>query len=143
MWEHVIRISADESLDEVIRNQLLVIFVELTDLRRFRLLQSQTSLPGVLYALLLFGAVLTLSFAALFGSDDFWPHIIKAASLAAIVSFMLFTVWALDHPFKGRVHVSPEPFRAIQRMMQSSGHFLRPDCNIDIASHPPKITATT
>lgn len=96
--------------DDVLRDHLLTSFDELTELRRFRLLESRTSLPGILYAGLIFGGLLTLGFAALFTVEEFWSHILKAAVLAAMISFMLLTVWMLDHPFQGSVHVDAAPF---------------------------------
>lgn len=110
MWRLFSSIGPSEVRDSVIRDHLLTNFTELTDLRRYRLLESQSSLPKILYALLIFGAILTIGFASVFAADDFWPHALKACVLAAIISFMLFTVWSLDHPFQGHLHVTSIPF---------------------------------
>lgn len=113
MWNIVYDVGPEELPDEVIRDHLFTSFEELMDLRRLRLLNSQTSLPGLLYAVLIFGAFLILGFAAVFAVEDFWPHVIKACVLAAIISLMVFTVWALDHPFQSWVHVSSQPFERV------------------------------
>lgn len=118
MWDIVYSLGPEELPDEVLRDHLLSSFEELMDLRRLRLLQSQTSLPGLLYTVLIFGALLIIGFASIFAVEDFWPHVIKACVLASLISLMIFTVWALDHPFRGWVHVSSQPF---ERLLEVTG----------------------
>lgn len=120
MWEFFNSLDPAEVTDSVLRDHLLTNFSELTDLRRYRLLESQSSLPDILYAVLIFGAIITVGFASVFAADDFWPHALKACVLAAMISFMLFTVWSLDQPFKGHVHIDPTPFeRTIELIEQT------------------------
>lgn len=93
--------------DFVLRDHLLERFTQLTDLRRSRLLDARVRLPGVLYAALFFGAAVTLLLASLFTVKDPWPHALKAVAVAALLAFMLLTIWLLDHPFSGLVTVPP------------------------------------
>ena len=113
MWKLFGNIGASEVADPVLRDHILTNFTELTDLRRFRLLESQSSLPYILYGVLIFGAIITIGFASIFAAVDLGTHALKACVLAALISIMLFTVWSLDHPFKGQVHVTPTPFEQI------------------------------
>lgn len=120
MWDLFNGLDPAEVTDSVLRDHLLTNFTELTDLRRYRLLESQSSLPDILYAVLIFGAILIIGFASVFAADDFWPHALKACVLAALISFMLFTVWSLDRPFQGHVHITPTPFeRTIELIEQT------------------------
>lgn len=105
--------------DAVLRDRLLTELSELTDLRRYRLLQSRTRLPSVLYVVLIFGGILTVAFAAVFSVDKFVSHALKAAALAALISLMLLTIYMLDHPFGGGVRVSPDAFVQAREMMES------------------------
>lgn len=113
MWKIMNSIGPEQVPDEVRRDHLGEAFDSLMDYRRLRILHSQTSLPGLLYTVLIFGAVLVIGFAVLFTVEGFWPHVIKACVLAAIISLMVFTVWALDHPFQSWVHVSSQPFERV------------------------------
>jgi hypothetical protein len=116
MWALFNKMGPSNVNDEARRERLLTSFVQLTNLRRARLLQSRTGLPGILYGMIFFGAALTVGFASLFASRSFWAHALKAAVLAALISFMILTVWSLDHPFMGQVHVGPE---ALQRTLET------------------------
>ena len=108
MWAVVTANGSAQITDDVFRDHLLSQMVDLTNLRRARLLESRTSLPSILYACLLFGAAITILLSCLFTSQDLWPHVVKACAISALISIFLFTIWALDHPFRGKVHVSPE-----------------------------------
>lgn len=116
MWDVVHRMD-EAAADDVIRDHVLTTISELTELRRYRLLQSQTNLPGILYAALFFGGTLTIVLAALFSVEQFWSHVLKAAVLAALTSFMLLVVWVLDHPFQGDVYVQPTAFERSLEIM--------------------------
>lgn len=120
MWKLFGSISQSEVADPVIRDHLFTNFTELTDLRHYRLLASQSSLPGILYGVLLFGAILTVGFASIFAADDFGTHALKACVLAALISFMLFTVWSLDRPFSGKVHVPSTPFARVIELIEKT-----------------------
>jgi hypothetical protein len=47
------------------------------------------------------GGVITIAFTYLFGLENTVVHTLMVASLALIIALSLFTVAALDHPFKG------------------------------------------
>lgn len=119
MWDIMSKIGPSQVPDEVLRDHLMEAWINVANLRRLRLLESRTALPGLLYAVLIFGAFLTVGFAAIFAVDKFWPHAIKACVLAALISFMLFTVYAIDMPFQGPVHVGSEAFTRMHMTISS------------------------
>ena len=120
MWRQFGQLNPDMVRNEVVHDHLLDQFIQLTSLRRQRLLMSRIGLPVILYALLVFGAVLTIIFAVLFSVDNFLIHSIKAGVLAVTVSFMLFAIWALDSPFSGEVRVPPTAFQITLDMIKES-----------------------
>jgi hypothetical protein len=42
-------------------------------------------------------------------------HVIAVGSIAALTGFVLFLIYALQHPFAGSVKISPDPFIEIAR----------------------------
>lgn len=118
MWDEAAGINPTSVPDEALREKLYDGFIRLSDLRRSRLLHARIGLPGILYAALFFGAVLTILVAVLFTVRDLWPHVLKAVALAGLLAFMLLTVWLLDHPFQGQVHVQPTAFGRTLRIVQ-------------------------
>jgi hypothetical protein len=83
---------------------------ELGDARRARLLQAEEGLPAILWVVLLVGAVIVVGFTYLFGLQSTTVHVLMVAALAFIIGLVLFTVAALDYPFRGDVHISPDAF---------------------------------
>lgn len=108
------------SADDVLHDHLLSEFTKLISLRRLRLLHAEEGLPTILLALLAFGALLTVLFAAVFSVEDTVPHALKTCVLALMISFMLYTVWELDNPFLGDVSIMPKPFEHALEMMKEA-----------------------
>ena len=67
-------------------------------------------MPAILWAVLLVGGVITVGFTYLFGLRSTTVHVLMVAALALVIGLVLFTVAALDFPFRGTVHIGPEAF---------------------------------
>jgi hypothetical protein len=78
--------------------------------RRERLLNSEESIPGLMWLLLIGGGIITVVFAFMFGAESVFAHAFMIAALAAILAMALFLIAALDHPFSGVIHVDVDPF---------------------------------
>jgi hypothetical protein len=83
---------------------------ELGDARRARLLQAEEGLPAILWAVLLVGGVIVVGFTYLFGLRSTTVHVLMVAALALTIGLVLFTVAALDYPFKGDIRIGPDSF---------------------------------
>jgi hypothetical protein len=94
----------------VLYDNLLQRLHELGDARRTRLLQAEEGLPAILWAVLLMGGVITVGFTYLFGLRSTTVHVLMVAALALIIGLVLFTVAALDYPFRGAIHIGPDAF---------------------------------
>ena len=92
----------------------------LADARRERLLATEEGLPGILWVVLIIGGVFVVGFTYLFGMENNLTHILMVATLALIISLVLFTVAALNYPFRGDVHIAPEAFEQVLERFESS-----------------------
>jgi Protein of unknown function (DUF4239) len=100
-----------EGLDQVQR---------LADARRMRLVMAEESLPAVLWIVLIVGGIVAVGFAYLFGMENTWAHALMVGSLAGVISLVLFTIGAMDHPFSGAARVGPEAFELVLQRFESS-----------------------
>lgn len=116
-WGILARMNSGAAVDPVLRDHILGRWMELTDLRRSRLLQSRIALPGLLYAVLVLGAAVTVAAAAIFPAEDLLLHCLKACLLAVLISLMLYAVVSIDRPFQGPVRVTPAPFERTQQIV--------------------------
>jgi hypothetical protein len=101
-------------------NQVLEQLHALGDARRERLLAANEGLATILWVVLIGGGVITIAFTYLFGLDNTVVHTLMVAALAMILSLSLFTVAALDYPFKGDVRIHPAAFEQVLERFQES-----------------------
>lgn len=81
---------------------------DLSDARQQRILAGANSLPPVLWVVLLFGAVSTISFAYFFGTDNGRAQLAMSSLICASILLILFLVFELDNPFGGANSLTPE-----------------------------------
>jgi Protein of unknown function (DUF4239) len=93
---------------------------DLADARRDRLLEAEQGLPAILWVVLIAGGIIVVGFTYLFGLDSTVIHLLMVASLALIIALVLFTVAALDFPFKGDITVGPDAMEQILGRFESS-----------------------
>jgi RimJ/RimL family protein N-acetyltransferase len=93
---------------------------ELNDARRLRLVAAEEGIPGVLWAVLIFGGVAAIGFTYLFGMENTWAHRLMVVTLAAVIGLVLFTIGALEHPFSGGARIGTEAFDLILERFDTS-----------------------
>ena len=93
---------------------------KLGDDRRMRIVAAQEGIPGVLWAVLVFGAVVAVSFTYLFGLQNTWAHRLMVLSLTAVIALVLFTIGVMEYPFSGGARVDPGAFELILERFETS-----------------------
>ena len=78
----------------------------LFDLRNRRLSDNAETLPPVLWAALLVGAIITVCFGFLFGVENFRIQLIMTGAVAALVAVMFTLLIELDFPFRRDTAIS-------------------------------------
>jgi hypothetical protein len=100
-----------EGLDQVQR---------LADARRMRLVAAEEGVPGVLWAVLIFGGIAAVSFTYLFGLQNTWAHRLMVVTLASVIGLVLFTIGAMEHPFSGGARIGTGAFDLILERFETS-----------------------
>lgn len=81
--------------------------------RRERMEDAEAGVLGVVWGVLIGGAVLTVLFPCLFGVENTLVHSLIIGTLAATLGLLLFLVYDLNHPFHGDVRIGPQAFMRI------------------------------
>ena len=118
MWRIVTSAKSTEPNEIRAEDQAIAELRILTEHRRMRLLQSASRLPGVLWWVLIAGAVITLGSACFFGSTNLRVHILQVASSSLLIALVLVAIAAIDRPFQGGVRVGSEAFQRASLSMQ-------------------------
>jgi len=92
----------------------------LADGRRARLVQAEEGLPTVLWVVLVVAGMVVVGFTYLFGMENTGTHALMVMSLAAVISLVLFTIGALEHPFSGGARVAPDAFELVLERLETS-----------------------
>jgi high-affinity Fe2+/Pb2+ permease len=89
----------------------------LRDLRNRRLSDNGETLPPVLWAALLAGAVITVGFGFLFGVKNFRIQLIMTGAVAALIAMMFTLLVELDFPFRRDTAISANRWINLQRFL--------------------------
>ncbi len=100
-----------EGLDQIQR---------LADARRMRLVAAEEGIPGVLWAVLIFGGVAAIGFTYLFGMENTWAHKLMVLTLAGVIGLVLFTIGAMEHPFSGGARIGTGAFELVLERFETS-----------------------
>lgn len=110
LWTAVLQTQPATFGEQTAMNLTLTEISSMTQHRRLRELQSQTKLPGILWAVLILGGVITTLSSCLFGTENFKLHCVQVVSLTLLLSLALVAIADIDRPFQGAVRVSPHGF---------------------------------
>jgi Flp pilus assembly protein TadB len=121
-WQLAGQAQAHAQPDAIAAYQLMEELRGLTQYRRLRIMQSRESLPGILWAVLVAGGVITVAACCFFGVSNFRFHILQVLVLSFLISLVLVAIADIDRPYQGFVRVSPQGFEnAITTLQQSYG----------------------
>lgn len=118
LYEAVLRERPGDMHDADLQTDLFRQLDQLTAARRDRLVMAGGTVPGVIWFVLILGAVLTIMFTYLFGSQYVVMQSLMTGVLAAIIFSAILVVVAIDQPFTGAIVVEQEPLRAVLGELQ-------------------------
>ncbi|HEX8813162.1 MAG TPA: hypothetical protein VF742_14330 [Terracidiphilus sp.] len=111
LWTLVGESQAHAKPDAIAAYQLMEELRGLTQCRRIRALENREHLPGILWAVLLAGGIITVASACFFGVANFRFHLLQVLVLSFLISLVLVAIADIDRPYQGFVKVDPEGFR--------------------------------
>lgn len=107
---------------KVLHAEALRAYNEMVEARSLRLdAVVNTGLPGVLWVVVLAGAVIGLTATFFFMVEDVRLHAILVMLLAAFIGLVIFMTFAFDRPFRGDLGLTPEPYQLVyDKVMQDT-----------------------
>jgi hypothetical protein len=89
--------------------------------RRLRLDAVHTGLPGVMWGVIIAGALIGLTTAFFFKVEDVRLHGIQVLLLATFIGLVIFMIFALDRPFRGDLGLSAAPYQLVYDQLMKPG----------------------
>jgi hypothetical protein len=110
--------------DGDLHSLLLQLVARVWDARQERLLAAQTSIPDIVWFVMIAGGALTIAFGSFLGAPSLRMQLAMSAVLAASGTLVLILIIALSNPFRGDFRVSTAPFEhVLSRMAEGeTGH---------------------
>lgn len=111
LWREYYKIDPKTEKERIWLTESVAKMNALADARVIRMHNSNDSLGGMMWSLLIMGALITIFFMYFFHIDSFYFHALLTALLTGIVSFMLFLILSMDSAFSGYVHIEPDEIK--------------------------------
>jgi hypothetical protein len=89
---------------------LLQSLTRLRDARQERLLAAETTIPGIVWFVVIVGGAITIAFSSFLGAPSVGMHLGMCCLLAVSGVLVLVLIIALSNPFRGDFRVSTAPF---------------------------------
>jgi hypothetical protein len=83
--------------------------------RAKRIAMAEEGPVSVLWAAIVFGGVVTVGFALLFGVTNKRLHYLMVGGFAAVLALQILVILVLSYPFSGDVQVTPDPIEHVVR----------------------------
>ncbi len=110
LWAQAGEIQAHAQPDAIAAYQLMEELRGLTQYRRIRAMQVREALPGILWAVLLAGGIITVASSCFFGVPSFRFHLLQVVVLSFLIALVLVAIADIDQPYQGNVRVAPQGF---------------------------------
>lgn len=108
IWEIHLNFKPTSSYENIWYAEAIKELNSLADARRFRIDSIYYDVPFFMWIVLFIGAFLTIAFGYMFGTKNRIAHLIMIFCLAGTICLVLILIQALEHPYTGLVHVTPE-----------------------------------
>lgn len=113
LWQNYYSFQPETKREEIWYAVSINKLNEFNRTRLTRLFNNRESIGTMMWAMLIVGACITVSFMYFFTVDNFLMQAIMTAMLAAFIALMLFLISSLDTAFIGNIHVSPNHFAEV------------------------------
>ena len=97
---------------EIIDAQFLSTFSELLIDRNKRLMQASESLSWIMWLGAIGGGVIVVGMSFILYMDTWWPQMLMAGVMSALIGMLLFMMAVLSRPFVGPLALEPAPFES-------------------------------
>lgn len=104
-----------------VHNQILQAVNVAQNDRDARLSEDAGGIHGLMWIVLLTGAILTVGFTFLFGFRRDAMQYVMTGTLALLIALVLFLTVAMNFPYRGSISVQPEAFAALLREFDGIG----------------------
>ena len=120
IWESYLKIQPVTRTEIAFYDEAIRRMDDLSSSRKERIATSQSEIPGELWVLLIGGGAIVMAFTYLFGTPDLLVHASAVALTAALMGFVMYLIFALEHPFVGTLSVKSDAYSHVLEIWSQS-----------------------
>jgi len=113
IWQSYLDVQPVSQIQIAFLNEDISKLNDLGSSRKVRITSSHSEIPTELWVLLVGGGATMLLFTYLFGTRHVVVHACSVALAGALLSFVLYLIFALEHPFVGDLSVRTDPYEHV------------------------------
>ena len=115
VWDSYLKVQPETRNEIAFFDHAIVRLNDLTADRQLRVSTGDAQVPGELWVLLLGGGGVVMTFTFLLGTRDLAVHALAVGLTSALLGFVIYLIFALEHPYVGALSVSPAPYANVLR----------------------------
>jgi hypothetical protein len=105
---------------EIVYQESLKDLTEVSNARVMRIATSRKNIPGIVWAVIIIGALTSIGFSLFFGTRVFKVQATMTALFAMTNALIILLIFYLDHPFSGNTGLSPIIFSEFIEMINKN-----------------------
>ena len=113
LWGAVRHVEPRTPREQALYGEVVARLDTVSDERKLRLLAARDGVPGLLWTILIIGALLMVGFTYFFGVKSCRIQAIMTAAVAGTIALNLFLIAALDYPFSGGLRITPDALHEV------------------------------
>jgi uncharacterized protein DUF4239 len=110
LWTAYLKVQPESRNEIAFFDQDIVKLNDLSANRKMRVSAGKAAIPAELWVLLIGGGAVVMAFTFLFGTRELLVHACAVALTAGLMGFVIYLIFALEHPFVGALSVQPDPY---------------------------------
>lgn len=110
VWDTYLKVQPETRNEIAFFDHAIVRLNDLSANRKMRVSTAEAAVPGELWVLLLGGGGVVMAFTFLFGTRDLLVHALAVGLTAALLGFVMYLIFALEHPYVGALSVQPTAY---------------------------------
>lgn len=113
VWDSYLQVQPETRNQIAFFDHAIVRLNDLSTFRKARVSTGDSSVPVELWVLLIGGGGVMMAFTFLSGTRDRFLHVLGVGLTAALLAFVMYLIFALEHPYVGKLSVQPAPFLSV------------------------------
>ena len=112
--------------DKALHQETLQAFDRYLELRGLRISHARAGVPGLVWLVLIVGAVLSVAITYCFSLKSLGGHVILTVFLAGFLTLLIYLIVMLDFPFRGDLAVGSGSFELARERMRTYSTLVTP-----------------